>query len=343
MLIKFCHHPEIFKFALMKIEQYISQLLYRYQCVTVPGFGAFLTDTQSAQWNGATHTFFPPKKVITFNAYLKNNDGLLANHIAVSEKIPYEVAVTGIEHAVHEWKMKLQDFGGISLKNIGDITLNTDKNLVFVPFDQINYLTESFGLSSVVSPSVQRELLAHLSDETLPEIEETESTSNTDVLQLVPNQRSNPFLKYAAIFVLSAGLLGAGGYFGNQFYLQKIEAETLAVQTKVQQKIEQKIQQATFVLDTPLAETLPAVTLTVKSDKLPYHVVAGAFRQEENADRVLYELKKLGYPARKIGANKHGLFPVFYGSFNSYSEAQQKMQEIQKSHNPEAWVLIEEH
>ena len=44
-----------------------------------------------------------------------------------------------------------------------------------------------------------------------------------------------------------------------------------------------------------------------------------------------------------MGPNKHGLFPVFYGSFSRYSDAQQKMQEVQKSHNPEAWVLIEEH
>ena len=340
MLIKFCGQHEIFKFALMKIEHYISQLLYRYQCVTVPGFGAFLTDTQSAHWNGITHMFSPPKKVITFNAYLKNNDGLLANHIAVSEKIPYEVAVTGIEHAVHEWKMKLQDFGVLTIKNIGEISLNSDKNLVFVPSEQINYLKEAFGLSSVVSPSVQREILSQLTDTSLPEIVHEDAENNT-VASLTERQ-TNPFLKYAAILVVSAGLLGAGGYFGNQYYLQKIENATLAVQTKVQQKVEQKIQEATFVLDNPSA-AIPAVTLTVKSDPLPYHVVAGAFRQEKNADRVLYELKKLGYPARKIGVNKHGLYPVFYGSFHSYGEAQLKMQEIQKSHNPEAWVLIEEH
>jgi hypothetical protein len=30
---------------------------------------------------------FPPKKMISFNANLKNNDGLLANHIAQSENL----------------------------------------------------------------------------------------------------------------------------------------------------------------------------------------------------------------------------------------------------------------
>ena len=54
----------------MKIEQYISQLLYRYQCVTVPGFGAFLTEFQSAQLDENSHSFYPPKKMISFNPSL---------------------------------------------------------------------------------------------------------------------------------------------------------------------------------------------------------------------------------------------------------------------------------
>jgi hypothetical protein len=78
----------------MKLEKYIDQLLFRYQCVTVPGFGAFLTETQSTQWIESTNTFSPPKKLLSFNSNIKNNDGLLANHIATTEKITYETAVS---------------------------------------------------------------------------------------------------------------------------------------------------------------------------------------------------------------------------------------------------------
>lgn len=320
----------------MKIEPYIVQLLYRYQCVTVPGLGAFLTETQSAQWHGAAQTFFPPKKVISFNAYLKNNDGLLANHIAQTEKIPYEVAVNGIEHAVHEWKMRLQDVGTIALRNIGELRYTSDKNVVFTPQEQVNYLTEAFGLSPVISPAVQREVLVHL-DAVAPET----AVEEIPVIPLGTEKTSAPWLKYAAIFVFGAGLLGSGGYFGNQYYEKQVQEATLAVQQKVQSQVQQKIANATFLLDNPI-ETLPAVSLTVQQEKLPYHVVAGAFRLEANADRVLYELKKLGFPARKIGPNKHGLYPVLYGSYARYSDARNQMETAQKSHNPEAWVLIEE-
>ena len=93
----------------MNIQTYISELLYRHQCVTVPGFGAFLTEIQSAQLIESTHSFFPPKKMISFNGQLQNNDGLLANHIAQSEKISYEYAVSAIQHEVFNWKKTLQE------------------------------------------------------------------------------------------------------------------------------------------------------------------------------------------------------------------------------------------
>lgn len=313
----------------MKIDQYISQLLYRYQCVTVPGFGAFLTEIQSAQLHEGSHSFYPPKKLVSFNSYLKNNDGLLANHIAQAEKMSYEIAVTVIQNEVNAWKNKLQEYGSISLKNIGELTLNAEKSLVFIPADQINYLTTSFGLSTFASPNVKRE-------EYKQEIETLEEKAP---IAFTPERRSsNNFLKYAAIFVLGAGLLGAGGFFGNQYYQKQIQQETIAVQTKVQKQVEQKIQEATFFISNPL----PAVTLTVSEGKMPYHIVAGAFLQEENATKMYDELIKLGYHAQKIRQNKHGLYPVIYGSFASYSEAQTEMERIKKSHNPEAWVLIEE-
>ena len=312
----------------MKMDLYISQLLYRYHCVTVPGFGAFLTEIQSAHLNESSHSFYPPKKLVSFNSYLKNNDGLLANHLAQSEKISYDAAVSIIENQVVNWRSKLQELETITLKNIGEFSLNTEKSLVFTPFDSVNYLTESFGLTTYISPAIKREVLQQVAN----------LKEDTEVVQLVPETRSNPFLKYAAIFVVSAGLLGAGGVLGNNYYQQKIQEETLAVQTKVQKQVEQKIQEATFVISNPI----PAVTLTVNNAKTPYHIVAGAFLSEENADKMYDELIHLGYPAKRIQKNQHGLYPVIYKSYASYSEAQTEMQRIKKSHNPEAWVLIEE-
>ena len=309
----------------MKIENYIAQLLYRYQCVTVPGFGAFLTEIQSAQLVESSHSFFPPKKLISFNAYLKNNDGLLANHIAQTEKTSYEYAVSAIQYEVFNWKKTLQETGVFSIKNVGDFCLNADRNLIFTPYDQTNYLSSSFGLSPFVSPLVKRALFE----------QQLESLEKTDTIQLVPEHKNkSTFLKYAAIFVLGLGLTATIGY---PIYQNEIETQKIIVETAVQRQIQNKIQEATFFIESPI----PAVTLTVKEGKLPYHIMAGAFRDEDNAQRVFENLSEKGYKAKRIERNKHGLYPVLYGSFSTYAEAEKLKNEIKAKENPEAWILIE--
>jgi len=311
----------------MKIEQYISQLLFRYQCVTVPGFGAFLTEFQSAQLDENSHSFYPPKKMVSFNPFIKNNDGLLANHLAQAEKISYEIAVNSIQNEVSHWKTKIQEFGSFSVKNVGDFSLNSENNIVFVPIDQINYLTASFGLSSFVSPAVKREVYK-------VEVEQLEEKA--PVIFTPEKRRNYSVLKYAAVFLLSAGITGTVGY---KYYENKIAQETLIVETNVQKKVNQKIQEATFYISNPL----PAVTLTVPEEKLPYSVVAGAFRIESNAEEQYQRLLELGFKkAKRLAPNKHGLFPVVYGSYSTYSEAHEAMKNIQKLDNKDAWLLVDE-
>ncbi len=88
----------------MHLENYISDLLYRYDCVTIPEFGAFLTHRVSAKVHESTHAFYPPKKVVSFNEQLQHNDGLLASYITEVEKIPYEAALVKINKHVKSIK-----------------------------------------------------------------------------------------------------------------------------------------------------------------------------------------------------------------------------------------------
>jgi nucleoid DNA-binding protein len=310
----------------MNLELYISQLLYRYQCVTIPGFGAFLTDIQSAQWNEASNGFYPPKKLISFNSFLKNNDGLLANHVAQNEKISYESALVSIENQVIKWKNDLQSANKISFKSIGEFNLNSEKNIVFTPYEQVNYLTSSFGLTSLIAPSIKREVIEHLFDDVKEE----------EVIQLVSDRNiGRTYLKYAAVIVLS---LSFTGIMGLKLYQEKVASDTLIVQTEVQKQVQNTIQEATFVISNPL----PSVTLAVKEENMPYHIVAGAFRLEKNAEKVYKRLTRKGYKAKRLAPNSIGLFPVLYGSFPSLEEAERIKSDIQKSENPNAWILIEQ-
>ena len=310
----------------MLIEKHISDLLYRYQCVTVPGFGAFLTETVSAHVTGSASSFFPPKKVVSFNANVKNNDGLLANHVALQEKMSYELAVIKIGDVVNEWTYLLQNRNRVVLKNIGEISVNNEMNWVFEPANTVNYLTDSFGLSSFVSPEITREVLKQ-------EVEALEEKA--PIIFTPERKRDYSYLKYAAVFVM---MLGAGGFGYITYNNQKIENQTLAIQKNVQEKVQQQIQEATFVISNPIQ----TVELAVVEEKMPYHLVAGAYRSEENAKKAIAELNAAGFEkAKMLPLNNHKLYPVVYASFKTLSEAQIERKNIQKSHNAEAWLLIE--
>ena len=313
----------------MQIEKHISDLLYRYQCVTVPGFGAFLTETVSAHVTGSASSFFPPKKVVSFNANVKNNDGLLANHVALQEKMSYELAVIKIGDLVNEWTYLLQNRNRVVLKNIGEISVNNEMNWVFEPANTVNYLTDSFGLTPFVSPEITREILK----------QEVEALEEKAPIIFTPERKKDySYLKYAAIFVV---MLGAGGFGYKTYYDQQIETKTLAVQKNVQEKVQQQIQEATFVISAPVEAVELSVAAPVE-EKMPYHLVAGAYRSEVNANKAIAELKAAGFEnAKMLPINKHNLYPVVYGSFKNLNESQTERKNIQKSHNAEAWLMIE--
>ena len=310
----------------MQIEKHISDLLYRYQCVTVPGFGAFLTEIIPAHVTGSASSFFPPKKVVSFNANVKNNDGLLANHVALQEKMSYELAVIKINEVVNEWSYLLQNRNRVVVKNIGEISVNNELNWVFEPANTVNYLTDAFGLSSFVSPEITREVLK----------QQVEALEERAPIIFTPQRKRNySYLKYAAVFTV---MLGAGTFGYKMYYDQQILEQTLIVEKKVQEKVQQQIQEATFVLPNPI----PTVELALPEEKLPYHLVAGAYRSEENANKAIAELLAAGFDkAKMLPINKHDLYPVVFASFKTLKEAQAKRKAIQKSHSAEAWLLID--
>lgn len=307
----------------MQLEIYISDLLYRYDCVTVPNFGAFLTNRVSAKIHESTHTFYPPKKVLSFNEQLQNNDGLLANYIAEVEKIPYQVAIEKVNKQVKAIKSYLIEGETIAFENIGDLLLNTEGSIVFNPSYHINYLTDAFGLSHFNSEVVAREVYK----------QEAEEIEQKTPIILTSEKRSRSWIKYAAAAVILLGLsaLGTGKY-----YTDEVNTHNQIAEENAKNEVDNKIQEATFFISNPL----PTATLSVEKQTGNYHVVAGAFRVEANSDKKVQQLKDLGYKARKIGANRYGLYEVVYSSYETRAEAQRAMYSVRKDHNKDAWLLV---
>lgn len=308
----------------MQLDQYISDLLYRYECVILPEFGAFLTQYQSAQVHETTHAFYPPKKKLSFNSQLTTNDGLLANYIATAEMIPHEAANAKIATYVRQLWDTLHNGGTQELSKVGSLSLSADNNLQFEPSYHLNYLTNSFGLASFTAPAVAREVYK----------EQVVALEEKAPIAFTPERRNRGWLKYAAIALIGLSIAGTGGFT----YVKDVEAHNMASQEEAKELLDTKIQEATFVIDNPL----PAITLELTQPKGKYHVVAGAFRMEENAQKRVSQLKAKGYNARQIGANKFGLHQVVYGSFTDSQEALAQLRTVRTSDNREAWLLVKE-
>lgn len=314
-------------FVFMKIERFISELLYRYQCVTVPGFGGFIAEIQSAVIDPEKGLCIPPKKTISFNVNLRHNDGLLASHIAKAEKISFDTALNLIRAEVAFVEDQLAAKQRVELRNIGTLEQTNFGAIRFEPANDVNYYTAAFGLSNIRIP---QRYVEEIQNASAPVIE-----SQPKVIELEQQSRSHfNAWKYASAAVL---ILGVSGFFGNQAYDTYVEEKTAEVRATVQQKVTQEIQKATFVIASP-SETL---SLPVSTPDFKYHVVAGAFRDQKNANAVLSDLKSRGFEARLLPKNRFGLTPVLFGSYTKYGEAKAALTHIHQTQTQDAWLLVE--
>ena len=289
----------------MNLDKYIEDLLYRNECVVIPNFGAFITSVNSANLNNEG-VFTPPSKSISFNKKIKKNDGVLANYIAELNDISFDEAMKLIKLNVSNFNNDILNRKDIVFSKVGVISINEELT-EFVSYSNINYLKDSYGLSTVSSSFIKR------------------------------NKKKAPFSnfsKYAAALI--AGLLISSIVYNNE--LNKIAQKNIIAYQQADLLIEKEIQKATFVIENPL----PLVKMIVKENIGDFHVVAVSFSVEENSFTRLKQLKNKGYKARKIGQNKFGLFQVAYSSFHTRSDADMALEKIRISDNEAAWILNKE-
>ena len=293
----------------MKFDKYIKDLLYRNDCVVLPNLGAFITRNISAKIDESNNVIYPPSKHISFNAKIIENDGLLANHIAIVENISREKAGNKIHKKILSYNKSLNNGELVKFKDVGSLLLKNDK-YTFSPSNNISFLRSAFGFSEFSISKVNKKA--------------------TDKIY-----NFNTYYRYAAILIIA--LFIGGSITAN--YLNDINASNQISYKKAEKEIEDKIQKATFVIDNPL----PVIKLRLNKKYGDFHVVGGSFRVKENSYSKLDQLKAIGYKdARKIGQNNFGLYQVAYASYDTRVEAKKALSNIRSKHNINAWLLYKD-
>lgn len=302
----------------MELSAHIHYLLYRHDCVAIPGFGAFLLSYKEAYFDEARQLYFPPSKRLSFNEQLQSNDGILASHIAKTHGTSYERAVLKVHQQIIAWKAHVQNTK-LVLPSLGSFVLNNEGKLFFSPEKGVNFLAASYALDEVSAHPISRGVTQQ--SEQPPVYFTLEETKTRRVIGLTA----------IAASVLALFAVGSNSYINNQ-------ADKLWL-TEQALRQEAREQAAVSVYDLGELPTLK-IELPKAAPQLPYHIIAGSFRSEANAKRLAMALQQKGYTnAQKLSQTPGGFFQVSFASYASMREAYNAMAVIKRNNYPDAWVL----
>ena len=322
----------------MNVEKYISDLLFRYECVIIPDFGGLVTQHRSAEIHPVTHIFKAPYKQLSFNVKLNKNDGLLANYIASANNISYNKALGIIRAFVVSCKRKLKKQKRLVIARVGRFHLDKEGNIQFSPSEEVNYLTDSYGMNAYRSPAVKRkkELKKGTVKPVVPRPKKKEK-----------EEKKRPWLRVAVILILLIATLTILGITQRKWisktyhsYSYLLPFTTSKENTAPEEVAEEPVTAEEPTETTATADDEPESVETSAKVVPHYHIIGGSFKRARNARELVDELQEMGYDASIIDTNENQFFRVSYKSCFTKEEALQELRSIRNRHNGSAWLLL---
>lgn len=333
------------------VEQHISELLFDHDCVIVPSLGGFLASNQNSMVT-SNLVLFPPFRKIAFNVYLKNNDGLLANHLVEYEHISYQQALVQIEKFVANCMTEMNSGKKVFLNTIGTLYFDKEHNIQFDAARNSNHLKDSFGMDALQLTPINRE------NEPVAKPKPVLTEIRKSVKQPRPEtQRTiSPRLKKSGILVGIVAVAATALWFSFNLYLvnpksyesaslspfdsqtislkikdtstmpttikqeEPAKAETVYVSNATPEKTDTQIAAVPSKPETVVPAKPEVVAPASPSADLHHFVIAGVFRIHENALSQLDQLQKLGFKNAAI-TEANNRWYVYYQGFEKRSDA----------------------
>lgn len=330
----------------MDISLFISELLFRNDCVIVPGFGGFVAHYAPAKIHPVNHSFSPPSKNILFNSKLVRDDGLLIDHIAEKQRISYGEAKKLVEDFARRVMSRLSSGEVALFKNIGNLQQDSMGKILFTPDDSVNYLDEAFGLPEFVSPPIRRQAAQKRLEAKYIDRKPVPSVERSGRQRVWAYAATVPVVLFLAWFI----------FFGNFRITNTQQSGVLTISDTEHSKspVRENNSGRTEAVTPPL-ESLDLSDPGASNDKIgealpedkkeiplilkKYYIIGGSFGVELNADKLVAVLRKKGYAAERAGLSPSGLHMVSYFSTEDKSEALVNLEIIRKQDNPAAWLI----
>ena len=348
------------------ITRHLADLLHYHECVIVPGLGGFIKAYSPARILHYTHEFSPPSASVAFNGGLSGNDGQLANYIATIENISYNEALSNIRQWSEISIASLKKGDKVVLEGIGELFMNASTKIEFSPTRQINFNADSFGLPVFFAKVVDE------SQFVLPEIQPVRHVYKGVKLQrLIPETLKwaavlAPFIAFALWGSLNGNIIDnyVHNYTGMYSWVRSTPGKTATIKAipvvaHVKDSLVEVAQSPAGILAkeniafdpaaisyAELAKNNIVIAAPVKAEDAitqdqgeSYYIIGGAFRDHNNALKLISMLQEQGYPATVVDTTPGGLYIVSMKGFNKYDEATNELDEIKKAGFSSSWIL----
>jgi hypothetical protein len=313
------------------ISLHISQLLINHDCVVLPGFGALLANNKPAGIDTHRDYFTPPRRELSFNRMIRDNDGLLANRIARSEQLSYEIANRNVLLFIQKIEYSLAENQPFELPQIGIFSRDLNKNIIFKPIGNDLIYPDAYGLHAF-----------HFS--------KYKKTGFNP--QLSPKLKRN--LKKSLVYVPVALLLGIIPLKwdeGTEFVKSSMNLTPSVISKNTTPPVttatDFNVGNNYFFPDHSfLEETF--LQLKISRDKLlsgindQYFIIAASYPGPKGAQKFSETLITKGFNESKVMLGENSRYRVSYVGFQTLREAEVELIRFKQEINPDAWVHRQE-
>ncbi|MCD6019128.1 MAG: hypothetical protein K0S53_2249 [Bacteroidetes bacterium] len=355
-----------------QITELITELMFRHDCVIVPNFGGFVARNYSSNFNKGSNILYPQTKHILFNKNLIHNDGLLIS--AWMQK--NNATITESTKQIEDYKDYIQSLLSVKkrfeLTNLGLLYIDAESTLRFEAKTDVNFLLESFGFEPVIA----NELVMEVEKQPVA-VKQFEDRKIVVEAVKSPKRSYSKILTLAIGVPVTLAFLLFAAYSKPMKPLLQSSFNPFYTPEKTYSPVKQKDSKAIFIHDiekqsllvdangfatfklsengnvlvasvndsvaktdkTNVVKPLYASSKNPTSFDAKYQVVVGCFGVEDNANKLVKELRSKNINAGISGVNHKGLHVVSCGGFNAKDEATQLLAAV-KNDFPNAWVMV---
>jgi hypothetical protein len=314
----------------VEISLYITELLSGHDCVIIPGLGAFVATSGTAQIDENQEIIHPPSREISFDSKVKNDDGLLVAYVASGEGIPLAEARKHVEQFREDIQYRLEKGDSVVFPELGTLVLTEENQVRFHGEPGMNFLPGSYGLKSV---------------SLIPDWEEKRR------IQAFGKRKNRIWFLLVLIPVIAGGVWIFLQEPGTREEKEIPEIPFPGVVTDSSKVDEawvtkdslQEVQPSSTLPSDDVSETMNdsiSIPETVPGDAFRYHLIGGSFKDPENAHDFLDKVKASGYQPVHLG-KQGNFYIVAIGSYSSLQTAIAAKEEYLDRY-PDSGVWIKE-